>query len=249
MSEPAAKAKGPRPKVIFFDMDDTLISAYGKPGQAWADVVESFSGRLVGYDPAQVTAALLAAARDFWSDPERHRTWRLKLRASRRETVRLGFARVGLVDDALAAEIGDAYSLLRDRNMSLFPEAHETLDLLRAADLRLALVTNGAGEIQRRKIARFELEARFDHILIEGEFGAGKPEPKVYLHLLDHFSVSPDEVWMVGDNLEWEVAAPQRHGITGVWCNCHGVSLPETNRILPDHVITSLPELTDLLGL
>ena len=59
--------------------------------------------------------------------------------------------------------------------------------------------------------------------------------------------MTPEEVWMVGDNLEWEVAAPQRHGIIGVWCNCHGVSLPETNRIRPDHVITSLPELLDLL--
>ena len=240
---------GDRPRVIFFDLDDTLISAYGKPRAAWTEVVEAVSDRLAGRESAQVTDALMAASRAFWSDPERHRIWRQKIKAARRETVRLGLAELGLADDALAAEIGDAYSALRDRTMSLFPEAHETLDRLRDAGLRLALVTNGAGAVQRRKIDRFDLEGRFERILIEGEFGAGKPEPAVYRHLLAHFEASPEEVWMVGDNLEWEVAAPQRHGITGVWANCHGVDPPEGSPIRPDHTITRLPDLLALLDL
>lgn len=249
MSASVSTMNGERPRVIFFDLDDTLISAYGKPREAWSEAVEAVSDRLAGRDPAQVTEALMASSRAFWSDPERHRIWRQKLKASRRETVRLGLAELGLEDDDLAAEIGDAYSALRDRMMSLFPEAHETLDRLRAAGLRLALVTNGAGEVQRRKIDRFDLEGRFERILIEGEFGAGKPEPAVYRHLLAHFAVAPEEVWMVGDNLEWEVAAPQRHGITGIWANCHGVELPEGSSVRPDHTITRLSELPALLDL
>jgi FMN phosphatase YigB (HAD superfamily) len=29
--------------------------------------------------------------------------------------------------------------------------------------------------------------------------------------------VGPHETWMVGDNLEWEIVAPQRLGIYAIW--------------------------------
>ena len=32
---------------------------------------------------------------------------------------------------------------------------------------------------------------------------------------------------MVGDNLEWDVAAPQRLGMSGVWIDARGRGLPE----------------------
>ncbi|MGA9348435.1 MAG: HAD-IA family hydrolase [Anaerolineae bacterium] len=46
--------------------------------------------------------------------------------------------------------------------------------------------------------------------MIKGEFGVGKPDDRVYLHALDQLNVKPEETWMVGDNLEWDVRAPQR---------------------------------------
>lgn len=248
MSGGGRRAMG-RPEAIFFDLDDTLISAYGRAGEAWGRVLADFSGRFGGHDLDQVIDAVLAAAREFWGDPERHRIWRLKIRASRRETVRLGLARLGLRDKVLAAEIGDAFSDHREQAMTLFPGVHETLDRLRAEGLGLALVTNGAAEVQRAKIERFDLEGRFDRILIEGEFGAGKPEPEVYLHLLAWFGLAPDQAWMIGDNLDWEVVAPQRHGMTGIWCNCHGATLPTKGNVRPDHVITDIPEVLTLLGI
>ena len=62
--------------------------------------------------------------------------------------------------------------------MSLFPDAHEVIDALRARGLKLALVTNGEAQLQRAKISRFDLAGRFDHVQIEGEHGFGKPEER-----------------------------------------------------------------------
>ena len=83
--------------------------------------------------------------------------------------------------------------------------------------VRLALVTNGAGETQRAKIERFDLGHRFHHIQIEGEFGQGKPELAVYRHALERLGCDACDAWMVGDNYEWEVVAPQKLGMCGIW--------------------------------
>ena len=48
---------------------------------------------------------------------------------------------------------------------------------------------------------------------------------------------------MVGDNLEWEVAAPQRLGIFGIWFDAACKGLPRDTHIKPDRIVASLSEL------
>jgi putative hydrolase of the HAD superfamily len=48
---------------------------------------------------------------------------------------------------------------------------------------------------------------------------------------------------MVGDNLEWEVAAPQRQGMVGIWVDAAGNGLPEDSTVTPDRIIRSITEL------
>ncbi len=120
--------------------------------------------------------------------------------------------------EAIGKALADAYNALHDEELTLFPDAHETLDRLKEVGIKLVLITNGAAEPQRAKIVRFALEHRFDHIQIEGEHGFGKPEERAYTHAMDVLGVGPDETWMVGDNLEWEIVAPQRLGIYAICC-------------------------------
>jgi putative hydrolase of the HAD superfamily len=80
-------------------------------------------------------------------------------------------------------------------------------------------VTNGAAGAQRAKVERFALSDRFDHIQIEGEHGFGKPDERAYLHAMQALGVTASETWMIGDNLEWQVVAPQRLGIYAIWIN------------------------------
>jgi putative hydrolase of the HAD superfamily len=127
--------------------------------------------------------------------------------------------------------------------MCLFPDACATLDALKQRGVALGLVTNGSSELQRAKIARFDLAHRFDHIQIEGEHGFGKPEERAYLHAMQTLAVTAPETWMVGDNLEWEVAAPQRLGIHAIWYDVDGGGLPEGSTVRPDRTIRTLSEL------
>lgn len=232
------------PKVIMFDMDDTLIRAYsGDPEQVWCRTLEGFRDRLGGTTPEEASSAIHAAAQDFWADRARHREGRLNLERTRSEIARTGLSRLGHSDAGLADAVSEAFHKLREREMQLFPHAHETLDGLREAGVLLALITNGESQWQRPKIERFDLEHRFEHIQVEEEFGVGKPEPESYLNILRRFDVTSDEVWIVGDNLEWEVAAPQRLGIHSIWHDHRGDGLPEDAPATPDRIIRGLSEL------
>jgi putative hydrolase of the HAD superfamily len=236
------------PRAILFDLDDTLLSAYGRPDPTWIRIVEAHAADFGPIAPAEVAAAITAFGREFWSDPAMHKHWRMRLTEARRRVVagamqRLAEAGWKVPEPDRAHRIADRFTAIRDEEMCLFPGTREALDDLRARGVLLGLVTNGAAEPQRGKVRRFGLEHRFHHIQIEGEHGFGKPEERAYTHALERLGVTPDETWMVGDNLEWEVVAPQRLGIYAIWCDAYGVGLPAGTQIRPDRIIRSVSEL------
>jgi putative hydrolase of the HAD superfamily len=235
------------PAAILFDLDDTIIRAYAKPVEAWGRLLSRYritlEGGVPGVDVDAVRDAILVSANAFWKDPVEAARWRLDIAGARRLVVQGGFARLGHRDDALAAEIADAFTEMRRAEYTLYPDAHATLDTLRDAGVKLALVTNGLGATQRAKIERFDLAHRFHHIQIEGEFGRGKPEPDVYHHALARLGCAAGEAWMVGDNIEWEVATPQRLGLRGIWYDPDGDGLPQGSTVQPDRIIARLVDL------
>ena len=152
-------------------------------------------------------------------------------------------ASLGVARDGLDAAMAREYAACRRAAMQLFPDALEALERLRARGVPLGLVTNGDAGQQRDKIERFELAPFFEVIVIEGEFGAGKPDEAVYRHALGRLGVSPGEASMVGDHLEFDVAGPQRLGLRGIWLDRSGTGLADSP-VRPHRVIRSLRELT-----
>ena len=233
------------PRAMLIDMDDTILSAYGRPEIAWNRIADEFADEFGALLPQQVAASVLTYARQFWATAEP--VWRLKLAEARRLTVKGGFAALAAkghpLSDDLAVRVADRFTAYREEEMFVFPGAHDAIDALKARGIKLALVTNGAADTQRAKVERFELAHRFDHIQIEGEHGFGKPEERAYLHAMQTLGVTAADTWMIGDNLEWEVEAPQRLGIYSVWMDVHGDGLPAESPITPDRIIRSLSEL------
>jgi putative hydrolase of the HAD superfamily len=235
------------PRAILFDLDDTILS-FGRRSL----VIEQIAGRMPGlFSPLTPRAAaevIEARFKAFWSDQERHKAWRPRLAEARRMLVAEAFADLnqagatGLTRERAHA-FADQFHAYREAEAKFFPGALETLDALKAAGVLLALVTNGQAEAQRGKIERFDLARRFDHVQIEGEHGFGKPEERAYRHAMQALGVEPHQTWMVGDNLEWEVAAPQALGIFAIWHDHLGDGLPADSPIRPDRIIRSISEL------
>ena len=229
-------------KALLLDLDDTIIDDSGNVERCWRDACLVHRSEIEPVDPCSLFDAIERTRSWYWGDPDRHREGRLDLDAARREVVRLSLAHFGIDDPTVAERIAATYGTRRDLGVQPIPGAIETVRWVREIGCRTALLTNGAAESQRGKVDRFQLASLFDAILIEGELGYGKPDPRVYREALDRLGVTPVEATMVGDNLEWDVIAPQRLGIQGVWIDLKGGG-PTTEEMRPHVIVRTLSEL------
>jgi len=233
------------PKAILLDMDDTIISF-----EHGLDLDECWRKAIREHIPLKKAASadeLLTMIKDraswYWSDSDRHKVGRMDLYKARQEIVSAALMNWDTHDPCLAGNIATAYGEERDKAVSIFPDSIETIKHFRARGIKLALLTNGNADTQWIKIRRFDLPSHFDSIVVEGDLGFGKPDERVYRHVLEQLGVSADETWMIGDNFEWEVAAPQRLGIKGIWIDHKRKGAPANTPTQPFLIIKSLGEL------
>ena len=232
------------PKAILLDLDDTIISFRGSSDIAWKETCIEYGGKLCSYISADDLANSIDATRDwFWGDPERHRIGRLDMDASRRKIVRIALRKLGYRDKAKALEIADYFNERQEKHMMLFPDSIKALEKIKAAGIRMILVSNGNSDKQRGKIDRFGIEKYFEQCLIEGEVGYGKPDIRIFKLALSILELKAEDVWMVGDNLVWDVEAPQKVGIYSIWNDYKKTGLPINSKIVPDRIINSIIEL------
>jgi len=233
-----------RPEAILIDLDDTILDTTLSSDRLWREGAEAFAQRL-DHPPAAIDEAIRKARVWYWSDPQRNQIGRLDLFRARRDAVHNGLQRLGVNDPELAEEFANHYTERRVGAMQPFEGAIEAIETLKSRGFKLGMITNGKGTTQREKVTRFDLERHFDVVLIEGEFGKGKPHRDVFDHVLNELRIEPGKTWMVGDSLEWEVGAPQTLGMTGVWLDWKRQGLPANSTIEPDLVVQSLAELAD----
>ena len=231
------------PRAMLVDLDDTLIGSERSTETCWRLACEESVDRISSISADRLLREIRRTYAWYWSDQDRHRMGRANLTRTTISVVDQSLHRLGFDLPELAIEIGRSYRSLRDEKIELLPGAIDALQRFRKQGVRLALITNGTGAGQRAKIERFNLERRFDHILIEGELGVGKPEREFYIAAMDALECCPSETWCVGDNLLWEVEAPQAMGIYSVWVDRFGVGLPAGSHVKPNRIVTSIAEL------
>ncbi|MET9253263.1 HAD family hydrolase [Streptomyces sp. NPDC003717] len=108
------------------------------------------------------------------------------------------------------------------RSVRCFSGVREGLEALRAAGWTIGLATNGAGDIQRAKLAATGLAPLFHGICVSGEVGVRKPERRFLEAAAAECGVPlSGGGWMVGDNPETDVAGARAAGLRTLWVG-HG---------------------------
>jgi putative hydrolase of the HAD superfamily len=231
------------PQAILLDLDDTIIDDSGPIPGCWEGACAGACTEFEGIDVEEVYRAIERTRAWFWSDPERHRRGRLDLEGASEEVAARSLEAIGAPNPVLAGRIAARYRERRETAWQPLPFALETVRWFRESGCRLALVTNGGAATQQRKIARFGLADLFDAILIEGELGYGKPEPRIYEQALAALAAKPANAWMIGDHLEWDVAQPQELGLRAIWIDVRGRGLPSAAPVRPYRVVRQLSDL------
>ena len=110
-----------------------------------------------------------------------------------------------------ATEIEQGWEV--SENFELYEDALAVLDELRAAQLRLGLVSNGI-----RDLSEFVAHHRLDVDAIVGSRAHGyvKPHPTIFQAALQQLDVEPTEAAMVGDSLEEDVEGARALGMRAI---------------------------------
>lgn len=228
---------------VLIDLDDTIISDSSLGEGVWRTVCSRYAPLIGKITADELYAVIRTTANAYWADPENHRRGRLDLYQTRRKLVAQALNASGLGSAGRGYEIADAFTAEKDRLIAPVPGAIDTLIELKKHRVRMALITNGGSDVQRRKIERFGLAAFFDYILIEGEFGAGKPDKMVFQSVLQHLEAQAGESWMIGDDINRDIGGAMQLGIHGIWVDWRQNGLPPGIPVTPDRIIHTFAEL------
>jgi putative hydrolase of the HAD superfamily len=121
------------------------------------------------------------------------------------------------LDDALALQLLEHFLTTYVGLCVPSEETANTLSQLRARGLKLGVITNGQGPLQRRKLAALALADSFDVILVSGEEGVRKPDAEIFRRALGQLGVAAGDAMFVGDHPVADVEGAYRAGLLAVW--------------------------------
>ena len=141
---------------------------------------------------------------------------------------------------ALHEKLMQAYLVL-----DCFPEVRSTLDALHAAEMPLAILSNGNPEMLEAVVRNTGLADYFNALLSVEAVEIFKPDPRVYRMVTEHFGVRPADVCFLSSN-GWDAHGAASFGFRTLWVNRAGAA-PEGLPGAPAGELRSLAELPTLV--
>jgi putative hydrolase of the HAD superfamily len=190
--------------LLMCDLDDTLVE---RPPlfRAWA---ERFLAE-GGYDPGLLE----------WLVEQDRGGHRPRPELLEELTARVGYSvpvEQFLEDQIL--QVGGSYRLT--------PGVRSALDRARERGWSFAVVTNGPTRQQRLKVEAAGLHELADAVCVSEEVGAWKPDPEIFHEAARRAGTTLDGAWMIGDNLDADIAGAHGVGVRSVWVKRDDVWVP-----------------------
>jgi len=208
------------------------------------------------FDLASATASArdvvgdrLPALAEIWRSKQLQYTWLRSLAGQHadfwkvtEDALDFALASLGIEDGELRERLMGAYERLGP-----YPDARPALEKLKAAGLRLAILSHGAPRMLGTAASNAKLADLLELVVSIEEVGIYKPAPAVYRRAVERLGLWPGEILFVSAN-GWDAFGAKAFGLRVAWCN-RSAQPPERLPAKPDAEIRSLSELPALVGL
>ena len=206
----------PPPRLVLFDLDDTL-----------GDYATARARRLRRAFGPHLEAIEVA---DREGTIARMITASIELSPHGTEHFPTLFEQFGITAPDAASVAAEWYASNRYFDLRLFDDAISTLSALRSVTTpsgarerrRLGIVTNGPPDVQREKVTLLGLTDLVDFVLISGEVGIEKPDPRIYAEALRLGGASVDDAVFIGDAPQFDILGAHNSGMRSIWVNRSG---------------------------
>jgi 2-haloalkanoic acid dehalogenase type II len=110
------------------------------------------------------------------------------------------------------------------RSWQPFPDTRPALTRVRAAGVRLMIVSNTDRDIMEHSLR--QLEVPFDEVQVAEDVGAYKPADVVFERALERLGVAPERVLHVAFGFKYDIGPAGRAGMGTAWVNRHREPAP-----------------------
>lgn len=199
-------------RAVLFDAGNTLIALdYSR----LAAGVSAAIGRDVSADTLRERGAEAAAALERGTGTDRERA------ASYLEAL---FLLSGVRHEELDQVRAEVVRMHRERHLwiGVEPGTREALEALRAAGLRLGVVSNSDGKVDAALEAA-GLREYFEVVVDSTHAGAEKPDPRIFAAALDQLGIAAGDAVYVGDVYEVDVVGARNAGLRPVLLDPHAM--------------------------
>ncbi|WP_123040656.1 HAD family hydrolase [Cohnella candidum] len=254
-------------KAVLFDLDDTLLWDERSVKETFEAVCSEAAKQVPAIHPQELEEAVRREARALYQSYEtfpftqmiginpfeglwarftggKQEEFRKLERLApgyRTEAWTRGLSALGVDNPELGFRLGEMFFSERRNRPIVYEETFSVLDRLKGK-YKLLLLTNGSPDLQQEKMDGVpELAGYFDHIVISGDFGEGKPAPSIFRHAMELLGIETHEGIMVGDKLTTDILGSNRVGMKNLWLNRHGVSRDDS--IVPAYEAADLEPL------
>jgi putative hydrolase of the HAD superfamily len=228
-------------KAVIFDLDDTLYDRNAAQIQIVKVMIQQLPHVFHSHETERVVAAFLESDRlavvDFNAGIPSE---------GLREKRSRSFLRLLGINEDYADTVTENY--LRNYQKINIPITG-AVQLVKelSAGFRLGVITNGLPDVQYQKIEAIGLRDVFSCIVLSEEIGIRKPDPRIFHHAANALQIQPVNCLYVGDSYRNDVIGAKSAGMRACWYN-PGLSTPENTDKEADFTITSLGDLTRILG-
>lgn len=126
------------------------------------------------------------------------------------------------------------------KSRNVIEGAEDILKFCRGRGIKVAVVTNGEQGMQRNALKKFSLDSYVDYLVTPASSSEIKPNRGIFERALSLTGALPGRALMIGDTYSRDVIGALDSGITPIWLNRQGESMPEDPRVIE---VRSLKEL------
>lgn len=216
----------PAPKLVLFDLDDTLCDHDGSLNiRLNHSFAQTFPDHLKRQQVVSRSAEIAWEGTDHFEDL---------------------LAEFGIHDRSAADSARDRYVSDRFRGLELFADTLPVIQRVRES-YSIGIITNGPTDIQQPKLDLLQIEPLFSFVLISESVGIWKPDPGIFHLALEMGEARPEEAIYIGDSVSADVPGAHAAGMRAIWMNRKGVEW--TGDKAPHLEIRDLNELLTALDL
>ncbi len=146
--------------------------------------------------------------------------------------------------EQMALFLAELHRGIARKKLRLYPQVQETLDQLRT-HYQMAIVSDAQSAYAVPELRAVGVLDYFNPIIISGDYGYRKPDPRLFQKALDVLQVRPEQALFVGNDLYHDIFGAQQVGMKAILVSFEQGNATRQNVVPADYTISGFGELIE----